>query len=400
MNTNPRLSSDEINRVRTQHTIGDVLRRAGIELPGGAGGDFMISCPTTGHDDTTPSCMIHDGSGRFYCFGCGAHGDVFALVREVAGVSSLAQIADLLDAGGPLSWRSAPSVPRVTPVRTIGTDLPALDRTPVQRILDVNNVAWRYLSSARLADQARAHLARRGIDVWQLESQSGTQLAGYTPADYRGLSGHLHRCGFNADEIVDAGWSSRRDGGLVDRFHRRVLFPVRHPDGGIAGVIGRDVTDHARQKYLNTARTAAYRKGELLYQPLAGKPHDARVLVCEGPLDALAIASADAASALRLLPVAPSGTALTSHQAQRIAALSEWTPLVCADGDPAGAAASAKWQNTLRAAGTRPKLVTLPDGHDPASYLQTHGPSALGTLIAHALVGQERDLGRGSGIPA
>jgi DNA primase len=315
-------------------------------------------------------------------------------------VSSLAQIAGLLDAGGPISWRSAPFPPRVAVVRTMPSDLPALDRTPLQRILEVNDVAWRYLSSARLADQARAYLARRGIDVWQLERQIGAPLAGYTPADYHGLSAHLRRWGFQAEEILDAGWASRRDDGLVDRFHRRVLFPVRHPDGGIAGVIGRDVTDHARHKYLNTARTAAYCKGELLYQPLAGKPHDARVLVCEGPLDALAIASADAASTLHLFPVAPSGTALTPHQAQQIAGLSSEAPIVCADGDRAGVAASAKWQSTLRAAGARPTVVTMPDSHDPASYLKTYGTPELGRLIAHASECRQGVVGPGDGISA
>jgi DNA primase len=124
------------------------------------------------------------------------------------------------------------------------------------------------------------------------------------------------------------------------------------------------------------------------------------VLVCEGPLDALAIASADAAAALHLFPVAPSGTALTPHHARQIAGLSARAPIVCADGDPAGAAASAKWQSALRAAGARPTVVTMPDGHDPASYLKTYGTPELGSLMAHATECGQTVVGPGHGISA
>lgn len=399
---NARLSPEQIRRVRAQHPISDVLRRARIELPAGAGADVMISCPTPGHEDGTPSCMVHAASGRFYCFGCGTHGDVFTLVRELTGTTSLAQIADLLDSGRAIGRRNAPIPRRAAPVPAPRPDQPLLDRTPLARILDVNNAAWRYLTSERLADQARAYLARRGIDVWQLESQVGTPLAGCTPADHRGLTAHLRRQGFEVDEILDAGWASRRDDGLTDRFHRRVLFPVLHPAGGVAGVIGRDVTDHARHKYLNTARTAAYRKGELLYQPCAGSPCAVAAVVCEGPLDALAIAAADITSgrAIRLFPVAPSGTALTPHQAHQIAALSSRGTIVCADGDPAGVAAGAGWQRLLQSTGARPTFITLPDSHDPASYQAAHGSRALSALIDQAITGGQPGFVRDAGIPA
>ena len=399
---NARLSPEQIHRVRAQHPISDVLRRAGIELPARVGADVMISCPKPGHEDSTPSCVVHNASGRFYCFGCGTHGDVFTLVRELTGTTSLAQIAELLDSGGTIGWRSAPIPHRAMPAPAPRPDQPVLDRTPLARILDVNQAAWQYLTSERLADQARAYLARRGIDVWRLETQVGTPLAGYTPSDYRGLNLHLRRQGFQVEEILDAGWASRREDGLTDRFHRRVLFPVPHPDGGVAGVIGRDVTDHARHKYLNTARTAAYRKGELLYQPCAGSPCAVAAVVCEGPLDALAIAAADIKSgrAIRLFPVAPFGTALTPQQAHQIAVLAARKTIVFADGDYAGIAAGAAWQRLLRSAGARPTLITLPDSHDPASYLAAHGSRALSALINQAITGRQPDFVRDAGIPA
>jgi DNA primase len=250
----------------------------------------------------------------------------------------------------------------------------------------VNDAAWRYVTSDRLADQARAYLARRGIDTWRLETQYGAPLAGYTPASRTGLTEHLRRLGATADELVDSGWTVRRSDGLCDRFHRRVLLPVRRADGQLAGVIGRDVTDHARHKYLNTARTVAYNKGSLLYRPLELDRRDAVVIVCEGPLDALAIAAAATARDGGVHPVAPSGTALTTEQARIVADLSAGEPVICADADPAGATAAAKWAVTLRAQGTSPRTVMLPASHDPASLLASQGSSGLDLLMIDTAV--------------
>jgi DNA primase len=217
-----------------------------------------------------------------------------------------------------------------------------------------------------------------------MEGDVGAPLVGYTPASRTGLTDHLCRNGFTAEEVLDAGWALPGPDGLRDRFHRRALLPVRDQHGRITGVIGRDVTDHAKQKYLNTARTVVFHKGELLYQPLSVRSRDGVVIVCEGPLDALAIAAAATGSGARLMPVAPSGTALTPGQAQQIVAISNRDPVICADADQAGIAAAARWTETLRAEGVQPRTVTLPEGHDPASWLQTRGPAAIDLLLSYA----------------
>jgi DNA primase len=186
---------------------------------------------------------------------------------------------------------------------------------------------------------------------------------------------------------LDAGWTLRRPGALFDRFHRRVLFPIRDAAGEVAGVIGRDVTDHARCKYVNMPRTAAYCKGRLLYQPaVADESACAAVIVCEGPLDALAVTAAATTVArdVGIRAVATCGTALTDDHARQIASTSPRDVIVCADADSAGVTAAAKWRATLGAYGMTPRVVALPDGHDPASWLAQQGSSGIDALLADA----------------
>lgn len=391
-----RLSPDEIAAVRDRHTILDVLHRAGLApLPHHqADGDVMISCPRPGHEDSTPSCVIHPSRGLFYCFGCGAHGDVFTLARELTGLTSLARIAELLDTGQPLIGSAAASSPHMNwrPVTTTPPaahrDGPVLNRTPPSRVLECNAQAWTFLTGPRPADRARYYLARRGIDPWALESVARAPVAGYAPTGRDALSAHMQRRGFTDDEIIDAGWSLHRHGRLVDRFNDRVLFPICDDHGQLLGVIGRDVTNRARQKYLNTARTAAFCKGEILYRPVPGAvPDGATVLICEGPLDALAVAAAatdTSDDAARIVPVAPSGTALTDQQAARALALTAQPPILCADGDPAGREAAAKWADTFARTGRVTRTITVPDGQDPASWLAEHGARRLAALLSPA----------------
>jgi DNA primase len=379
------LTPKEITSVRSRHSIVDVLARVGVDLPqlGSRAGDFMISCPRRGHADNTPSCAVHPAKGTFYCFGCGARGDVFVLVTELTGLTSLTRIAELLDSGSLITPAAGVIVPtRVAMMpMSAGVERPLLDRTSLERVLEVNEEAWRFVTAPRLADRGRLFLSRRGIDVWRLETEVGRPLIGHTPMDRGALSAHLRRRGFTSDEIIDAGWALRHPDHTVDRFRGRALFPIRDTEGRIVGVIGRDITDRARQKYLNTARTIAFRKGSVLYRPTpAPVAHEATVIVCEGPLDALAIAASVAQRdrSLRVIAVAPSGTALTIEHAGHVAALSTYPPILCADGD---VTASLEWAETFRSLGGAPRTATLPAGHDPASWLAEHGSNGLAALL-------------------
>jgi DNA primase len=243
-----------------------------------------------------------------------------------------------------------------------------------------------------------------------LEFECGRPALGHTPWSETGLIDHLRRRGFSDDELVDAGWASRRaDGTMLDRYRRRAMIPVRDNQDRVIGVYGRDVTGHANAKYLNTSDTVVFNKGHAVYRPSTPTldPH-ATVIVCEGSLDALAMAAAAASADLSSFyaPVTPSGTALTAPQARAVVDLSGRPPLVCADGDAAGLDAGARWAELLVSMGRETIATMLPLGIDPADWLAKHvanglvaftrvgcrerapntvGPLPAGTIVAEAM---------------
>lgn len=386
-----RLSEADIARVRAEHSIVDALGRLGIDPPSRWDGaaDYMICCPCPDHADSTPSCIVHPQTDRWNCFGCGAHGDVLELVRRTEGVASLRVIAEILDSRRELvtvagTTGSVLARPNSAATSIATSERPDTARTSYARVIAANTTAWRYLSLPNLAQRARDYLLGRGIDVTALEAETGRPVAGHSPYRADGLVTHLRERGFTDDEIVDAGWGARRDGHLTDRFRRRVIIPVCDDQGRVIGVYGRDVTGTAKQKYLNTAETAAFHKGSAVYRPtVATLDQHATVIVCEGSMDALAIAAraATAGQSPHFAPVSPSGTALTHAQARMILAISERPPLVCADGDDAGLAASEKWVRTFMAHGRETIVTVLPNGHDPASWLHEHGTQGLCAFV-------------------
>lgn len=351
----------DIDAIKHAHGIVEVLHRLGHLPPARWNGTspFTISCPVPGHDDHTPSCRIHPDTGRFHCFGCGAHGDIFDLAHHAAGLRSFTEA---------LAWitHDRPAIPATrsdmhSSVRPAAT--PTFT-TRAARILEVNACAWDFLtdqSRTRLADR---YLESRGLNLAALRNRISRPVAGHTPPDPAGLSRHLLTQGFGGQEIVEAGWSLTSGAGLRDRFRHRVLFPIRDLEANIVGVIGRDVTDTAAAKYLNSPTTPLYRKGDHLYIPANPNQTTTRLVVCEGPLDALALTASETVP--NAVAVAVCGTAMTETQAQLIAA-HQLPVIVMADGDAAGRTANSRWQARLTRTQARIEVHTLNSGEDPAS---------------------------------
>jgi DNA primase len=152
--------------------------------------------------------------------------------------------------------------------------------------------------------------------------------------------------------------------------------------GGIDGFIGRDTTGDPRApKYRNPTRTSTFDKSTALYRPTHhGLDRDANVVVVEGALDALAVAATAAlAGELSMFaPVTTSGVTVSTVQAQAVLALHPKPPVIALDGDRAGRQGTDRWLRALCVERGRPALVSrLPDGVDPAEWLQHHGVPGL-----------------------
>ncbi len=232
------------------------------------------------------------------------------------------------------------------------------------------------------AARARQMLGQRTVPAGAVAAYE----LGYAPPGWTALVDHLHGRGYTDDQLLAAGvGTTTRRGSVVDRFRDRLMLPVRDPSGErVVAFLGRALAQSPEvPKYLNSPQTMLYRKGDVLYglgaeptrQALAG---GARPVLVEGALDAIAVTcSGDG----RYAGVAPSGTALTAGQvaALELAAgpLAERGVTVAFDADPAGRDAALRSHGLLRAAGAWPAAATLPDGQDPASFAQHHGPDAL-----------------------
>lgn len=330
--------------------------------------------------------MVHPESQRYNCFGCGSHGDAIQLVADIEGLS-FAEAVRALDSGRPLrpAMTPRPSLSSCTPAAVARSEPPEIARTPARRVHAANAEAWRYWSLPKLGDRAADYLAGRGIEVGPLEAECGHPLVGHTPWSDTGLVAHLTRKGFTAEEVVDAGLALRfANGRMLDRFRHRVMLAARDSRGRVIGFYGRDTSAKpgaSVPQYLNSPTTVVFDKSRALYRPTNGPIGAcATLVVCEGTLDALAIA-ATAAQVGRsglFASVSPSGTSLSTAHTARILALHPRVPTLCGDGDGAGREATRRWvTETIGRFGREVCVTILPAGSDPADWLANHGPAGL-----------------------
>ena len=370
----------DFDAVKARHSLAAVARRTGLAVADS--GRAMVACPMPDHDDSTPSMQLDLDRQKYRCFGCDAHGDVVQWVRDIEDVTT-AQALAILDADRPIvgvltagAVRSSPAVPK--------REAPDPARTPAIRVLAANTMAWRYYTHGQLHERGVAYLADRGINVATLETEQGDAVVGHTPSARTRIDGlvtWLTSKGFSDDELVDSGLATRNpDRSVIDFFRDRAILPIKDSSGRIVGLVGRDVTDRSKVKYLNPPRTHTYNKATVLYRPSNIKldPHEGTV-VCEGPLDALAIAAqaADADLSRFFAPVAACGRVLSDTQIDAILAIHPRPPVLAADGDQPGRDANLDWATRILAKGRESVITTWPDGHDPGSWLAAHGADGL-----------------------
>ena len=231
------------------------------------------------------------------------------------------------------------------------------------------------------------YLEHRGLD----EVIESRQL-GYAPAGWTALTDHLRSLGYTDDHIEAAGMATRaRTGRLIDRMRDRLVIPLRDVDGNVVGFTGRTrpgQVDTDIPKYLNTPTTAIFHKGQVLYglwENRARTDHGTPV-VCEGPLDAIAVDLPAGQQRLDVFGVAASGTAFTPEHAQLLESRIQHGRPICLafDADPAGVKATERTWRLITDAGWRHvTALELPDGKDPAA-LYSRNPTGLLGLITTA----------------
>ena len=259
------------------------------------------------------------------------------------------------------------------------------DDCPVtrERLIEVNTLTHRFFQAHLAGSWAQLYLAYRFGDG--LTNQPHIP-AGRAPAGWTNLVAHLRGHGISEEEMLAAGVATRaRTGRLIDRFRDRVMFPIEH-HGDVIGFVGRrrpelGDDDKGGPKYLNTATTALFHKGDQLFvaDPRLLKDGATPVLV-EGPMDAYAVTLAGEG---RYAGVATLGTSLTKQQAAQLARINR-DPIVATDPDVAGQVAAERDYWLLTPHGLDPTHARFPQGLDPADVLTQRGPSALAAALDSA----------------
>jgi DNA primase len=311
------------------------------------GGRYIGRCPF--HEERTPSFSVNATDKLYYCFGCGAKGDLIGFVRET----------ENLDFVGAIEWLADRFNVQIEYEETS----PEQDarRRRRERLLDLLDAAAsfyeRYLWESQAGSLARDYLAGRGLgeDVCR-EYRLGLALGGST------LTRKALERGFIRDELVAAGLVNRRGN---DYFARRLLFPLADARGRVLGFQARKLheDDPLQAKYVNSPEGELFRKGDLLYgldRARAAIAKQERAVVVEGNTDVLALRQAG------IEPVVASmGTALTERQLKELGRLTTRVWL-CFDGDAAGEAATLRGMELASARGLEVRVVALPPGFDPA----------------------------------
>jgi DNA primase len=366
----PRFTDDSRERVRDAVDFVELVG-ARTELRRASPTNYTGRCPF--HDERTPSFGINPQSKVYYCFGCGAGGDVFKFVMETENMSFPEALETLADRFN-VQLETADEDPQAAQRRARRDRLLALlERTAAYYV--------RLLWEGDEAAPARSYLESRGLD----EATLREFRVGYSPSGRGAVVAGSRRSGFTDAEIVASGLGQQaQGGGIVDRFFGRLMFPLADPQGRVLGFGARALRDGQQPKYLNSPEGETFSKGRMVFGAHLARASAAKagfVVLVEGYTDVVALHQAG----LRNV-VASMGTALTENQAREFEKMAPRL-LLCLDADAAGQRAMLKAAEAV-GRGARNldlRVVPLPAGADPAEIVQRDGAAAVQALLDRAV---------------
>ncbi|OBB13625.1 DNA primase [Mycolicibacterium setense] len=356
-------------KVRIEDVVGDYvqLRRAGADSMKGL-------CPF--HDEKSPSFHVRPNHGHFHCFGCGEGGDVYAFIQKIEHVTFVEAVELLADRVGYTVTYTGSSTTNVQ-----------RDRGSRSRLLAANAAAQEFYAEALASDEAaeaRKYLTERNFDA-AAAAQFG---CGFAPSGWDTLTKHLRRLGFEFKELEAAGLSREGKRGPMDRFHRRLLWPIRVSSGETIGFGARRLfdDDQNQAKYVNTPETVLYKKSQVLFGLDRAKRDIAKghqAVVVEGYTDVMAMHMAGVTTA-----VASCGTAFGEQHLSMLRRLMmddnffRGELIYVFDGDAAGQAAAVKAFEGEQNLSGQSFVAVAPDGMDPCDLRLRSGDAAVRDLVA------------------
>jgi DNA primase len=357
-------SPDFASRVKSS---ADIVRIVGesVRLKK-AGSNWIGLCPF--HQEKTPSFSVHSTKQFYYCFGCGAKGDVFRFVMETERVDFPESLRRVAQRTG-------------IPIPTERADVPTTPEQRLRRKLgDLHEAAAAFFQKQLRSPAAaplRELMRTRGVKSVTVDEFG----LGYAPPGPGGLAAHLRREGFKPEDLEGSGLVVKRDSReLFDRFRNRWIFPIASEGGNIVAFGARALGDE-RPKYLNSPETALYSKSRVLYNLSRAREairKAGRAVLVEGYMDAIAVHQAGV-----LNVVASCGTALTATHARLLAKHTDEV-IVNYDPDTAGVAAADRSLSILLEEGLSVRVLRLSGGLDPDQFIRQNGEVAYRDALAEA----------------
>ncbi len=345
-----------------------------------SGANWSALCPF--HKEKSGSFYVYSGTASYYCFGCHEHGDVFSFVMKMESVSfpeAVRAVAAKLGIALPKREWSSPEEAHEAGLR--------------RQLLEVHEAATQYFEGnlkSPEAARAREYISGRGMTPEAVK----IFRVGYAPESFNDMRDRLLK--FFPEEALRASglfsWKEQENsdgntqaGTMYARFRKRVMFPICNDNGKSIAFTGRllDSNDpKAGGKYVNSPETPLYTKGHVLFNLDKAKPgikETDSVILVEGQMDCISAFMAGIGNV-----VAISGSKFTEHQLRLLGRFTKRVVLSL-DGDGPGLEAAETTAGPLIEDGFEVRVVVLPDGLDPDSFMRQHGVTEYAKALRGAM---------------
>lgn len=316
-------------------------------------------CPF--HGEKTPSFTVYSETSSFYCFGCGAGGDVITFIKKIENLSYIDAVRFLADRAG-LKMPDEHTDDTISKLR--------------MRILEANRDAARFFHQCLYAPEGRV-----GLEYYYSRGYTDQTIKrfglGYAPDSFHELLDYMRKKKYNDDELKAAFLvaKSSRTGNYYDIFRNRVIIPIIDIRGSVIAFGGR-VLDDSKPKYINTSDTLVFKKTNGLFAlNFAKASKENSLILCEGYMDVIALHQAGFTNSVAAL-----GTSFTEEHARLVARYASEAILVF-DSDSAGKKGAQRAISLLRKTGMHIRVITIPNGKDPDEFIKTYGAERFKLLI-------------------
>ncbi|MDO5392278.1 MAG: DNA primase [Eubacteriales bacterium] len=358
-----RYSDDIIEEVRVKNDIVDVISQY-VKLQR-KGSSYFGLCPF--HNEKTPSFSVSPAKQMYYCFGCGAGGNVFTFIMEYENFSFGEALKFLADRAG--------------------VELPQIEYSKEAQaqanlrssLLEIQKAAASYFYYNLRRENGKTayhYLKNRGLSDETMKKFG----LGYSDKYSDDLYQYLKKKGYSDELLLESGlFQADERKGIYDKFWNRVIFPIMDVNSRVIGFGGR-VMGEGTPKYLNSPETKIFDKSRNLYGlNIARTSRKKQLIICEGYMDVISMHQAGFTNA-----VASLGTALTSGHASLIKRYTDEV-LLLYDSDEAGVRAALRGIPILRSAGVKSKVVNLKPYKDPDEFIKAEGPERFEERLSKAM---------------